>query len=54
VPRLDPGQVLDLLIARLRAALPAQGRDGAPAAPRPPGLRIDLVSPPPGVPGRKR
>ena len=50
---VDPTQALDLLIARLQAALPAG--DGAKApAPERNGLRISLVSPPPGVPWKKR
>jgi hypothetical protein len=52
---IDPTQALDLLIARLRAALPAEGGDSqGTAAPAPPGLRISLVSPPPGVPWKRR
>ena len=52
---IDPTQALDLLIARLQAALPpdAEGEPAATTAARP-GLRIALVSPPPGVPWKKR
>jgi hypothetical protein len=52
---IDPTQALDLLIARLRAALPA-GEAGKTPAPGPEraGLRISMVSPPPGVPWKKR
>jgi len=52
---IDPPQALDLVIARLRAALPAE--DPAVATvrrPGPPGLRIALVRPPPGPSRRKR
>jgi hypothetical protein len=52
---IDPSQALDLLIARLRAALPSEDPTAAPARPRePPGLRIALVRPPVGPPRRKR
>ena len=53
---IDPTQALDLLIARLRAALPsAEGEKPATTlAPDRPGLRISMVSPPPGVPWKKR
>ena len=52
---VDPTQALDLLIARLRAALPAEGAaEGSGGAPASPGLRISLVSPPPGVPWKRR
>ena len=52
---IDPTQALDLLIARLRAALPsAEGEKPATLAPDRPGLRISMVSPPPGVPWKKR
>lgn len=50
---LDPGQALDLLIAKLTAALPKDGGEAAPAAPLPPeprGLRIAFVSPPAHAP----
>lgn len=52
---IDPGQALDLLIARLQAALPSEpaDEDGARSAARP-GLRIALVTPPPGVPWRSK
>ena len=51
--RLDPGQALDLIIAKLSAMVPAEGAGGdtpkasraiAPVAPR--GLRIAFVTPP--------
>lgn len=52
---IDPTQALDLLIARLRAALPsAEGEKPATLAPDRAGLRISMVSPPPGVPRKKR
>jgi hypothetical protein len=53
---IDAGQALDLLIARLRAALPDNDADGAKGARRPAasGPRITLVGPPPGVPWKKR
>ena len=52
---IDPTQALDLLIARLQAALPAdEGEKAAVPAPHRPGLRISMVSPPPGVPRKKR
>jgi hypothetical protein len=50
---LDPTQALDLLIARLRAALPKDADDRA-ASPADRGIRIALVTPPPGVPWKKR
>jgi hypothetical protein len=40
--QIDPGQALDLLIAKLRAALPVEGEHAADAKP----LRITLVAPP--------
>ncbi len=45
---IDPGQALDLLIAKLTAALPKDdGKPSAPpAAPDPRGLRIAFVAPP--------
>ena len=47
---IAPGQALDLLIAKLSAALPPEGKDGAPAAPGGPpprqGLRIAFVPAP--------
>jgi hypothetical protein len=52
---IDPGQALDLLIARLQAAIPSNERAGA--RPRPgtgAGPRIPIVGPPPGVPWKKR
>ena len=49
---IDPGQALDLLIARLRAALPANEAK-APARPAT-GPRIPMVGPPPGVPWKRR
>ena len=44
---IDPGQALDLLIARLTAALPKEDANAtaAPAAPDPRGLRIAFVAP---------
>jgi hypothetical protein len=51
---LDATQALDLLIARLRAALPKDGDERAARPADRPGLRIALVTPPPGVPWRKR
>jgi hypothetical protein len=46
---IDPGQALDLLIAKLTAALPAQDKASSTAAPAAsnPGLRIAFVPPPP-------
>jgi len=46
---IDPGQALDLLIAKLTAALPKDDGKAAPAttAPDPRGLRIAFVAPPP-------
>jgi hypothetical protein len=51
---IDPGQALDLLIARLRAAIPPDqpGRSGS--KPGPPGLRIALVTPPAASMRRRR
>jgi hypothetical protein len=55
VAGIDPSQALDLLIARIRAALPVEEQKTAtPRRPEPSGLRIALVRPPPGVPRRKR
>jgi hypothetical protein len=52
---IDQTQALDLLIARLRAALPADAEGAKPVRSRDPsGLRIALVRPPTGVPRRKR
>lgn len=52
---IDPTQALDLLIGRLRAALPAGEAEKTPApAPDRAGLRISMVSPPPGVPRKRR
>ncbi len=52
---IDPTQGLDLLIARLRAALPGEAADkGSASAPEGRGVRFSLVSPPPGVPWKKR
>jgi hypothetical protein len=45
---IDPGQALDLLIARLRAAVPTDEK------PRTPGVRFPLVAAPPGVPWKKK
>ncbi len=44
---IDPGQALDLLIARLTAVLPKEDAKAtaAPAAPDPRGLRIAFVAP---------
>jgi hypothetical protein len=52
---IDPGQALDLLIARLRAALPSNEGVDSNARPRNPstGPKIPLVGPPPGVPWKK-
>ena len=52
---IDPDQALDLLIARLRASLPAEDAP-APKVRRPEtsGFRLALVRPPPGPPRRKR
>ena len=48
---IDPGQALDLLIAKLTAALPKDHDTptaaSAPAPPDPRGLRIAFVAPPP-------
>jgi hypothetical protein len=49
---MDPTQVVDLLIAKLRAAAPAEPAN-APQ-PQPQRLRFSMVSPPPGVPWKKR
>lgn len=45
---IDPGQALDLLIAKLTAALPKDDDkpSAPPAAPDPRGLRIAFVAPP--------
>ena len=61
---IDPGQALDLLIAKLTAALPKEDKPSAPpAAPDPRGLRIAFVAPPgrqpappprPGRPARRK
>ena len=53
---IDAGQALDLLIARLRAALPGnEAKDGvARTRPASTGPRIPMVGPPPGVPWKKR
>ena len=53
---LDPGTALDLLIAKLTAALPKDDdKPAAPtAAPEPRGLRIAFVAPPPRFPSRVR
>jgi hypothetical protein len=53
---INAGQALDLLIARLRAALPANDdKDGASRSrPAAAGPRIPLVGPPPGVPWRRK
>lgn len=52
--RIDPGQALDLIIAKLSAMVPAEGADKdkatAPRAIAPPvprGMRIAFVTPPP-------
>jgi hypothetical protein len=42
---LDPGQALDLLIARLRAALPVEGPGSHANAAEPSGVRIAFVPP---------
>lgn len=51
--QLDPGQVLDLLIAKLSAGLPKDEQSAAvpstTAATRERGLRIAFVTPPPKV-----
>ena len=48
---IDPGQALDLLIAKLTAVLPKDDDKSSPApptaAPDPRGLRIAFVAPPP-------
>jgi hypothetical protein len=52
---IDATQALDLLLARLRAAIPSN--EGAVERPRPAngaGPRIPIVGPPPGVPWKKR
>jgi hypothetical protein len=51
---IDPAQALDLLIARLRAAMPPDQPARARSRPGPPGLRIALVTPPPGSTRRRR
>ena len=51
---IDPSQALDLLIARLRAAVPADDQPATPRRPDTAGLRIALVRPPAGTPRRKR
>ena len=52
---IDATQVLDLLIARLRAAVPSDDSTGGGAGPAATsGPRIPLVGPPPGVPWKKR
>ena len=61
ISQLDPGQALDLLIAKLSAGLPKEQPAGegatAPAvttARRDRGLRIAFVTPPPSVPRSPR
>ena len=52
---IDATQALDLLIARLQAAIPAN--EGTATRARPAsasGPRIPIVGPPPGVPWKKR
>jgi hypothetical protein len=52
---VDPTQALDLLIARLRSALPPENTDDTGTqAKESPGLRIPIVGAPPGVPWKKR
>lgn len=56
---IDPGQALDLLIAKLTAALPKDDDKPsvptpAPTTPDPRGLRITFVAPPPRPPARVR
>ncbi|HKE14756.1 MAG TPA: hypothetical protein VKB80_07835 [Kofleriaceae bacterium] len=51
---IDPGQALDVLIARLRAALPSDKPAPAKSKPGPAGLRIALVTPPVGSTRRRR
>ena len=50
---IEPSQALDLLIARLRAALPPDNQDATPRRSENSGLRIALVRPSPGTPRRK-
>jgi hypothetical protein len=56
--QLDPGQALDLLIAKLSAGLPKDEQGATvPAAAttaRDRGLRIAFVTPPPRFPSRRR
>ena len=49
---IDPGQAIDLLIAKLSAMLPKEGdaKAAAPAPPSPP-MRIAFVAPPVRAPG---
>jgi len=52
---MDAGQALDLLIARLRAALPAnESKEGGSRSRPASGPRFPMVGPPPGVPWKKR
>lgn len=51
---IDPSRALDLLIARLQAALPTEAPPAARRRPEPSGLRIALVRPPAGTPRRPR
>jgi hypothetical protein len=52
---IDPTQALDLLIARIRAALPDDGTESSTTKPQQAAdLRFSFVSPPPGVPWKKR
>lgn len=50
---VEPSQILDLLIARLRAALPADDQTPSPRKAEASGLRIALVRPAAGTPRRK-
>jgi hypothetical protein len=59
--QLDPGQALDLLIAKLSANLPKEDPAASGSTVLPPtserrdrGLRIAFVTPPPRVPPRRR
>ena len=58
--QIDPGQALDLLIAKLSANLPKDDPAASTTAPaalsarRDRGLRIEFVTPPPRSPGTRR
>ena len=52
--RIDPTQALDLLIARLQAAVPPDDGTARRARPASAGPRIPILGPPPGVPWKKR